>query len=127
MKRQLCLDISFQSMHVARCLELLHRFAPLLPGLFLGLSGSLGSRILNAFPLFVLRSRDEPDHLARTGTYARVQLEMPPVRQRQFGEAHFYIPSWAKVCVQCSDCAPAAGDRLDFSDLASHLRSHGDD
>src|ERR1700681_577155 len=33
----------------------------------------------------------------------------------------------AKVCVQRSDCALAAGDRLDFGDLAGHLRCHGDD
>jgi hypothetical protein len=127
MNRQLCFDISFQPMHAARGPELLHRFVPLLLGLFFGLSGSLGSRILDAFPLLALRSRDEPDHLARTGTYARLQLEMPSVWQRQVVETHFQLPFRSKVCIQRSDRALAPGDRLDLGNLAGYLRPHGDD
>src|SRR5882672_4133358 len=114
-------------MHAARRFELLHRFVPLLPGLFFGLSGSLGGRILDALPLLALRSRHEPDHLARARTHACVQWEMPSVRQYQFVETYFYLPFRGEVCVQRSDFALAGGDRLDFSDLAGHVRSDGHD
>ena len=42
MNRQLCRDVSYQPMHAARRLELLHRIVPLLLGLSLGLFGFFG-------------------------------------------------------------------------------------
>src|ERR1700730_3256530 len=114
-------------MHATGRLELLHRFVPLLLGLFLGLFSSFRSRILDAFPLLALRSLDEPDHLARTGTYARLQLEMPSFWQDKIVETQFQLPFRSKVCIQRSDRALAPGDRLDLGNLAGYLRPHGDD
>src|SRR6266436_6990214 len=82
---------------------------------------------LTPFFSLALRSRHEPDHVARARTHTCVQWEMPSVRQYQFVETYFYLPFRGEVCVQRSDFALAGGDRLDFGDLAGHLRSDGHD
>jgi len=51
------------------------------------------------------------------GVYARLQLEVFSVRQRQVVETHFHLPFRRKVCLQLSGSALASGDRPDLRDL----------